>query len=143
LGLGVSIAFVIAVLNLIQRYPENAIETIFGQNEKTNQTDGGRLRVTKWQTGKQYLYVFGNLLSQGFILSKLISIVEVKDTGAKFTTILTIRWFLPIKMATLPTSRWGLDPGRFLLRPGLHIHSHHLRSDTSTPTADYFCLRHS
>jgi hypothetical protein len=72
LGLGVSIAFVIAVLNLIQRYPEHAIETIFRQNEKTNQT-GGRLRVTKWQTGKQYLFVFGNLLSQGFILSKLIS----------------------------------------------------------------------
>ncbi|XP_046642731.1 ionotropic receptor 21a-like [Daphnia pulicaria] len=64
LGLGLSIAFVIAVLNLIQRYPEYAIETIVRQNEKTNQT-GGRLRVTKWQTGKQYLFVFGNLLSQG------------------------------------------------------------------------------
>ncbi len=64
LGLGVSVACVIAVLNLIQRYLDyrSTIDDGFDQSEEKK---NGRLRVTKWKTQKQYLYVFGNLLSQG------------------------------------------------------------------------------
>jgi hypothetical protein len=63
LGLGVSIVCVIAVLNLIQRflnYP-SVIETPSrpDDNQPTEKI------TTKEETGKQYLYVFGNLLSQG------------------------------------------------------------------------------
>nr|CAH0102975.1 unnamed protein product [Daphnia galeata] len=58
-GLGVSIVCVIVVLSSIQRYLEYQTA-----GQLTN--DGGGLRViTKTITGKQYLYVFGNLLSQG------------------------------------------------------------------------------
>ncbi|EFX82353.1 hypothetical protein DAPPUDRAFT_241433 [Daphnia pulex] len=70
LGLGVSIACVIAVLNLIQRYLEyrSGFEMNFKTSNKTqpeNLANGNQLRFKKWQTEKQYLYVFGNLLSQG------------------------------------------------------------------------------
>jgi hypothetical protein len=59
LGLGVSIVCVIAVLNLIQRYLE--YRSAFEMDFKT----GNKPRAEKWRTGNQYLYVFGNLLSQG------------------------------------------------------------------------------
>ncbi|EFX82191.1 hypothetical protein DAPPUDRAFT_316806 [Daphnia pulex] len=70
LGLGLSIACVIAVLNLIQRYLEyrSGFEMNFKTSNKTqpeNLANDNQLRFKKWQIGKQYLYVFGNLLSQG------------------------------------------------------------------------------
>jgi hypothetical protein len=42
-------------------------------------------------------------------------------TGISFL----IRWTLPIETTTLPTSRWSVDPGRFHLRPVLHVDSLH------------------
>ncbi|XP_046448038.1 glutamate receptor ionotropic, delta-2-like isoform X1 [Daphnia pulex] len=70
LGLGISIVCTIAILNLIQRYLEyrSTIEADLRQNktpQSGNLTNDGKLPVKKWQSGKQYLYVFGNLLSQG------------------------------------------------------------------------------
>ncbi|EFX82357.1 hypothetical protein DAPPUDRAFT_316873 [Daphnia pulex] len=66
LGLAVSIACMIICLNVIQHYLDyrSTLMESFNQNEVTRQKSG-RLPVDKWQTGKQYLYVFGNLLSQG------------------------------------------------------------------------------
>ncbi|EFX82161.1 hypothetical protein DAPPUDRAFT_316759 [Daphnia pulex] len=63
LGLGVSIVCVIAVLNLMQRYLEyrSVIET----PSRSNDNPPTEKIVNKGGTGKQYLYVFGNLLSQG------------------------------------------------------------------------------
>nr|CAH0113367.1 unnamed protein product [Daphnia galeata] len=81
LGLGISIICVIAVLNLMQRalsylIPENGdhrsqsgrrLASPNDRNPSTNKmTNKGRRRVKKG-TAKQYLYVFGNLLSQGEI----------------------------------------------------------------------------
>jgi hypothetical protein len=73
LGLGVSIICVIAVLNLMQRLlsylPENGENLSQPNSPNDNPPTGKSLkknRVTKGETGKQYLYVFGNLLSQGF-----------------------------------------------------------------------------
>ncbi|XP_046641506.1 uncharacterized protein LOC124326631 [Daphnia pulicaria] len=63
LGLGISIVCVIAVLNLIQRflnYP-SVIET----PSRPNDNPATEKITKKEETGKQYLYVFGNLLSQG------------------------------------------------------------------------------
>ncbi len=57
-GLGVSMVCVIVVLSLIQRYLEY-------QTAGPLTNDGGLRVVRKTKTGKQYLYVFGNLLSQG------------------------------------------------------------------------------
>ena len=57
-GLGVSIVCVIVVLSLIERYLEY-------QTAGQLTDDSGLRVVTKTITGKQYLYVFGNLLSQG------------------------------------------------------------------------------
>jgi hypothetical protein len=54
-----------------------------------------------------------------------------------------IRWLLPFEMATLSICRWRVDPGRFHLRPGLHLDSDHLHSDTSQSSINYFRLRHS
>jgi hypothetical protein len=42
-----------------------------------------------------------------------------------------IRWTLPIETTTLPISRWSVDPGRFLLRPVLHVDCLHLRRDAN------------
>ncbi|EFX82393.1 hypothetical protein DAPPUDRAFT_101640 [Daphnia pulex] len=63
LGLGISIVCVIAVLNLMQLYLEyrSVIET----PSKSNDNSPTEKINTKGETGKQYLYVFGNLLSQG------------------------------------------------------------------------------
>jgi hypothetical protein len=66
LGLGVSIGCVIAVLHLIQRYLHYRSTIDLKQNEEKKSQKRGRIGVKKWQTGKQYFYVFGNLLSQGF-----------------------------------------------------------------------------
>jgi hypothetical protein len=57
--IGVSIVVVIAILNLLQRYLE--YRSAFEMNFKT----GNKPRAEKWQTENQFLYVFGNLLSQG------------------------------------------------------------------------------
>ncbi|XP_046449181.1 ionotropic receptor 93a-like [Daphnia pulex] len=57
--IGVSIVVVIAVLNLLQRYLE--YRSAFEMDFKTS----NKPRAEKWRTGNQYLYVFGNLLSQG------------------------------------------------------------------------------
>ena len=78
LGLGVSIICVIAALNFMQRalsylIPENGdyrsqfrrrISPIDGNPSTNKTTNKGRRRVKK-ETAKQFLYVFGNLLSQG------------------------------------------------------------------------------
>ncbi|EFX82391.1 hypothetical protein DAPPUDRAFT_316802 [Daphnia pulex] len=63
LGLGISIVCVIAVLNLMQRYLQyrSVIET----PSRSNDNSPTEKIITKGETGKQYLYVFGNLLSQG------------------------------------------------------------------------------
>jgi ionotropic glutamate receptor len=63
LGLGVSIVCLITVLNVIQRYLEyhSAFEATFSSNDNPP----AEKKITKEETGKEYLYVFGNLLSQG------------------------------------------------------------------------------
>jgi hypothetical protein len=69
LGVGISIVCVIAVLDLIQRYLESASGTGFEPNNKPQTgglTNNGQLRGTKTKTEKPYLYVVGNLVSQGF-----------------------------------------------------------------------------
>ncbi|XP_046641432.1 uncharacterized protein LOC124326572 isoform X2 [Daphnia pulicaria] len=77
LGVGISIVCVIAVLDLIQRYLESASGTGFEPNNKPQTgglTNDGQLRGTKTKTEKPYLYVVGNLVSQGFsILQVLLS----------------------------------------------------------------------
>jgi hypothetical protein len=67
LGLGISIVCIIAVLNLIQRYLQyrSVIETTLTPNNHQAPTEKV---ITKGETGKQYLYVFGNLLSQGLTI---------------------------------------------------------------------------
>ncbi|EFX73546.1 hypothetical protein DAPPUDRAFT_252885 [Daphnia pulex] len=69
---GVSIICVIAVLNLMQRLlsylPESGENRSRPNSPNDNPPTGKSLkknRVTKGETGKQYLYVFGNLLPQG------------------------------------------------------------------------------
>jgi hypothetical protein len=64
LGLGVSIVCVITVLNVIQRYLQyhSALETTISSNDNPP----AEKIITKVGTGKEYLYVFGNLLSQGY-----------------------------------------------------------------------------
>ncbi|EFX82168.1 hypothetical protein DAPPUDRAFT_241316 [Daphnia pulex] len=59
LGLGISIVCVIAILNLTQRYLQyrSTFETSFRPSYN--------LTTAKEETREQYLYVFGNLLSQG------------------------------------------------------------------------------
>jgi ionotropic glutamate receptor len=75
LGLGVSIICVIAVLNLIQRYLEyrSAFHMDFKPRNKKPKTGNlqNNRKVKRYQTGKQYLYVLGILLSQGYLKSKL------------------------------------------------------------------------
>jgi len=58
LGLGISIVFIITVLNLIQRH----LEYRFALETPPNDIQKGKI-------GKQHLYVFGNLLSQGLYIS--------------------------------------------------------------------------
>ncbi len=62
-GLGVSIICVISVLNLMQRYLE--YRSTVNKNSNENLVDGQNAK--KRNKGKHYLYVFGNLLSQGLI----------------------------------------------------------------------------
>ncbi|XP_046648429.1 glutamate receptor ionotropic, kainate 5-like [Daphnia pulicaria] len=64
LGLGISIVCVITVLNLIQRYLQyrSVIET---PALKPIDNPPAEKMISYGLTGKQYLYVFGNLLSQG------------------------------------------------------------------------------
>ncbi|XP_046449196.1 glutamate [NMDA] receptor subunit 1-like [Daphnia pulex] len=64
LGLGISIVCVIAVLNLIQRYLEYRSVIVTPSRSKDNPALTEKV-IAKGETGKQYLYVFGNLLSQG------------------------------------------------------------------------------
>jgi hypothetical protein len=56
------------MLNLIQRYLHyrSTIDDDLKQIEENNSQKGGRIGVKKWQTGKQFFYVLGNLLSQGY-----------------------------------------------------------------------------
>ena len=78
LGLGVSIVFVTATLILILRFSFH-LSTIWRSNtievEKSNEENvrsperDGRFSVMENKCRKQYLYVIGNLLSQGFLLS--------------------------------------------------------------------------
>jgi hypothetical protein len=142
LGLGISIVCVIVILNLIQRYSESASGTGFRLNNKPqtgNLTNNGQLRGTKGETGKQqYLYVFGNLLSQGFHTFENYTRFIEGDTQVT----LLIRMRLSIEKITLPTSRWRLDPGRFHFRPGLHVDSLHLRRKANQSSANQFSLRH-
>jgi hypothetical protein len=74
LGLGISIFCVIAILNLIRRYLEcrSTFRIGFRPNNEPqtgNLKTGGQHRAKKRQTGNEYLYVLGNLLSQGFCIS--------------------------------------------------------------------------
>jgi ionotropic glutamate receptor len=75
LGLGVSIICVIAMLNLIQRYLEyrSAFHMDFKLRNKKLKTGNlqNNRKVKRYQTGKQYLYVLGILLSQGYLKFKL------------------------------------------------------------------------
>ncbi|XP_046449177.1 glutamate receptor ionotropic, kainate 2-like [Daphnia pulex] len=66
LGLGKSIVCVIAILNLIQRYLEyrSSLETSNVRPNDNNNPPTEKI-ITKGRTAKQFLYVFGNLLSQG------------------------------------------------------------------------------
>ena len=75
LGLGISIVCVIAILNLIQYYLEyrSSLETKFRTND--NQPTE-KIIVTKGRSGKQFLYVFGNLLSQGFYNIAIFVFIE-------------------------------------------------------------------
>jgi hypothetical protein len=78
LGLGVSIVCVTATLILILRFSSH-LSIIWRSNtievEKSNEENvrnperDGRLSVLENKCRKQYLYVIGNLLSQGFLLS--------------------------------------------------------------------------
>ncbi|EFX82169.1 hypothetical protein DAPPUDRAFT_241317 [Daphnia pulex] len=63
LGLGISIVCVIAVLNLMQRYLD--YRSVTETTLRSNDNPPTQKIITKGETGKQYLYVFGNLLSQG------------------------------------------------------------------------------
>ncbi|XP_046642725.1 ionotropic receptor 93a-like [Daphnia pulicaria] len=66
MGLGISIVCVIAILNLIQRYLEyrSSLETSNVRPNDNNNPPTEKI-ITKGRTAKQFLYVFGNLLSQG------------------------------------------------------------------------------
>ena len=125
-GIGVSIVCVIVVLSLIERYLEY-------QTTGPLTNDGGGLRIiTKTITGKQYLYVFGNLLSQGLNWDRLN--IETKFTGHELFVI--NRRMLSIASFAFPTCRWCLEPGRFLFCPGLHFASLHLRCDANQSSAN-------
>jgi hypothetical protein len=80
LGLGVSIACVIAMLNLIQRYLHYRSTIDLKQNEEN--------KSQNWQTGKQYFYVLGNLLSQGYYyFFTTYSFCRGKNLETEFTGI--------------------------------------------------------
>jgi phosphotransferase system glucose/maltose/N-acetylglucosamine-specific IIC component len=72
LGLGVSIVCVTAILILILRFsshlPENFDSNTQVESNSNDNLEGqdGRHPVVKNQPEKPYLYVIGNLLSQGF-----------------------------------------------------------------------------
>jgi hypothetical protein len=72
LGLGVSIVCVTAILILILRFsshlPENLDSNTQVESSRNDNLEGqdGRLPVVKNHPAKPYLYVIGNLLSQGF-----------------------------------------------------------------------------
>ena len=61
LGLGVSILFVIAVLNLIQQFLDHP------SKKETNAIQLGGEKMKKAKTRNYYIYVYGLLLSQGMI----------------------------------------------------------------------------
>ncbi|EFX82390.1 hypothetical protein DAPPUDRAFT_316803 [Daphnia pulex] len=63
LGLGISIVCVIAVLNLIHHYLEYRL--VVEKSLRPNNNSPTEKIVNKGETGKQYVYVFGTLLSQG------------------------------------------------------------------------------
>nr|CAH0101875.1 unnamed protein product [Daphnia galeata] len=67
LGLGVSIIGVTAILILILRFSSHLPESLDSNTkvESSNDNLEGRLTVVKKQPAKPYLYVIGNLLSQG------------------------------------------------------------------------------
>jgi hypothetical protein len=134
MGLGISIVCVIAILNLIQRYLEyrSSLETSNVRPNDNNNPPTEKI-ITKGRTAKQFLYVFGNLLSQGICnISIILLIEELQDLN---------RWTLSIEKIGLSTGCWCLDPGRFLLRPGLHINPLHLRRDTNQSSSDQLDLR--
>lgn len=60
--MGVSIIVVIAVLNTLQRYMEYQMK----KQEGNDLAKRNFHRAEKINNRSQYLYVFGNLLSQGF-----------------------------------------------------------------------------
>jgi hypothetical protein len=113
LGLVISTVRVIVVLKLLQRYLNHRL-----------------LRDTTENTGNQYIYVFGNLLSQGLIQPKNIKKIHVRY-GARYKN----RISLHIKSPIVSTCRWRLEPGRFHLRPSVHFDSLHLRSDANQSPA--------
>ena len=82
LGLLISIIVVITILNLLQDFLENRsppeIEES-NQENKTQQRQESRPRSVKNRGGTQYLYVFGNLLSQGF--NCFIARLEINHSG--------------------------------------------------------------
>jgi len=78
LGLGVSIVCVTAILILIQRYYEyrSTFDAYFTTNNKPHirkLNNGEQLRVKNGGAGNHYLYVFGNLLSQGYCITSTIT----------------------------------------------------------------------
>jgi hypothetical protein len=88
LGLGVSIGCVIAVLNLIQRYLHYRSTIDLKQIEENKSQKRGRIGVKKWQTGKQFFYVLGNLLSQGYYyFFTNYSFSQEKNWDTKFKSI--------------------------------------------------------
>jgi len=63
LGVVISTVCVIAVLNSIQQYLE--YRSVYENTFRSSDNTPTQKIVNKGETGKQYLYVFGNLLSQG------------------------------------------------------------------------------
>ncbi len=118
-GLVISTVCVIVVLKLLQRYLNH------------------RSSLKTENTGNQYLYVFGNLLSQGLIQPQ-----NIKKILVRYRALYKNRISLHIKPPIVSTCRWRLEPGRFYLRPSVHFDSLHLRSDANQSSASSFCPRH-
>jgi hypothetical protein len=113
----------------------------YWRKEKSEKGSDWRQEMANWKTiilrlGK---FAFARLL---LFLHHLLFLSRGKF-GNKIYKFFIIRWHLFFEMDTLSICRWRVDTGRFLLRPGLHLNSLHLHSDTNAATVNYFRLRHS
>ncbi len=126
MGIVISMVCVIAVMNLTQCYLEFRSQFKRGSQENSKQ-----------RLGSQYLYVFGNLMSQGKISVKKIQVYQKGKVNSYN------RGPLHIEKVTISSNCDFVDSSGFHLCPGVQFASLLLRYRASPSAINPFRLRHS